>query len=336
MNEAFSTPHRLPEDAEIESLRPERLKDFIGQENLKENLQIAMQAAKQRKEALDHVLFYGPPGVGKTTLAYILARELHVNILATSGPAIERAGDLAAVLSNLQPRDVLFVDEIHRLPRVVEETLYPAMEDYHIHIVIGKGPGAQTVKLQIAPFTLIGATTRMGLISSPLRDRFGMVHHLDLYDDEALETILVRNAKKLKIAYRGAGLRVIARRARGTPRIANRLLRRARDYAQTRGDGVIAEATADSALRMLEIDDLGLDRRDLHLIRTIIDKFGGGPVGLETLAAAMQEEKDALEEVYEPYLMRLGLIKRTPRGRVATERAYKHLGLDRPDQQTLF
>ncbi len=286
-----------------------------------------MAAARKRDEALDHILLYGPPGLGKTTLAYIIAAEMGVSIKITSGPAIERTGDLAAILTNLRAQDILFIDEIHRLSRVVEEVLYPAMEDYALDIMIGKGPGAKSLRLKLPPFTLIGATTRYAMLSSPLRDRFGVVQRLDFYDQDAIQNILQRSASILKIKAEDLGLKEIACRARGTPRVANRLLKRVRDYAEVKASGVITLAVAEEALSKLEVDAIGLDEVDHKILHTIIDKFGGGPVGLETIAASISEESDTVMDVYEPYLLQLGFLDRTPRGRIATERAYQHLGI---------
>ncbi|MBI5047338.1 MAG: Holliday junction branch migration DNA helicase RuvB [Deltaproteobacteria bacterium] len=307
-------------------LRPKFLKDYIGQSAAKENLKIFIDAAKGRGEALDHVLFYGPPGLGKTTLAYIISNELNVHIKTTSGPVIERAGDLAAILTNLEEHDVLFIDEIHRLSSVVEEILYPAMEDYHIDIIIGQGPSARSVKLDIPKFTLIGATTRAGLLTSPLRDRFGIISRLDFYSSDELKTIITRSAGILNIKIDASGAEEIARRSRGTPRIANRLLKRVRDFAQVKADGIITKNVADESLKMLEIDKKGFDKMDRQILLSIIDKYSGGPVGIESLAATLHEEKDALEDVYEPYLIQEGFIQRTSRGRIATQLAYEHLG----------
>lgn len=312
------------------SLRPKRLADYVGQEKVKGNLSIGITAAKQRGEALDHVLLYGPPGLGKTTLAYIIALEMGVNIRTTSGPAIERAGDLAALLTNLHKEDVLFIDEIHRLSRTVEEVLYPAMEDFAIDLIIGKGPGAKSLRLALPPFTLIGATTRYALLSPPLRDRFGAVYRLDFYDQQSIEAILRRSARILKVEVEEGGIREIARRARGTPRVANRLLKRLRDYAQVKANGIVTEAVSRDALLKLEVDHLGLDDVDHKVLRTIVEKFDGGPVGLETIAASISEEADTIMDVYEPYLLQLGFLERTPRGRMATRLAYEHLGLPYP------
>jgi Holliday junction DNA helicase RuvB len=324
-----------PEDMPMEtSLRPRRLADYIGQDKVKENVKIAITAAQGRGEPLDHVLLYGPPGLGKTTLAYILAAEMGVSIRVTSGPAIERAGELAAILTNLKSHDVLFIDEIHRLSRAVEEILYPAMEDFALDLIIGKGPGARSLRLTLPPFTLIGATTRYALLSPPLRDRFGAVYRLDFYDQAALETILKRSASILQVQADAAGLSEIARRARGTPRVANRLLKQVRDYAQVKADGVISQAVAIEALARLEVDHLGLDEVDHKVMRAIIEKFGGGPVGLDTIAAAISEESDTIMDVYEPYLLQLGFLERTPRGRLATRLAYEHLGLPYEKGQT--
>ena len=308
------------------SLRPRILTEYVGQSKVKENLKVFISAARGRGESLDHVLFYGPPGLGKTTLAHIIAAEMGVNIKSTSGPVIEKPGDLAAVLTNLEPGDVLFIDEIHRLSPVVEEILYPAMEDYQLDIMIGQGPSARTIKLDIPRFTLVGATTRAGLLSSPLRDRFGVLNRLEFYTQEELTTIVTRSAGILDVAINGQGAGEIARRSRGTPRIANRLLRRVRDFAQVDGDGSISKKMADQALVRLEVDEQGFDQMDRLLLETIIDKFGGGPVGLDTLAAAIGEEKDTIEDVIEPFLLQQGFLNRTPRGRLATHLAYSHLG----------
>jgi Holliday junction DNA helicase RuvB len=309
------------------SLRPQRLADYPGQDRVKENLEILIAAAKQRGEALDHILLYGPPGLGKTTLAFIIAREMEVNIKTTSGPAIERPGDLAAILTNLRKGDILFIDEVHRLSRVVEEVLYPAMEDFALDIVIGKGPSARSIRLSLPRFTIIGATTRVAMLSWPLRDRFGVVYRLDYYDLPTMEQIVRRAARILQIHIDEGGVRQIAQRARGTPRIANRLLKRVRDYAQVRAAGAITEEVAKEALALLEVDEIGLDQVDRKVLLTIIKKFDGGPVGLDTIAAATGEEADTIMDVYEPYLLQLGFLDRTPRGRVATRRAYEHLGI---------
>jgi len=308
------------------TLRPASLADYVGQESVKANLQIAIDAAKGRGEGLDHLLLYGPPGLGKTSLAYIIAREMGVNIRTTAGPAIERQGDLVGLLSDLGARDVLFIDEIHRLSRVVEEVLYPAMEDYHVDIITGQGVSARSMRFQLNRFTLIGATTRAGLLSSPLRDRFGASFRLDFYTAEELATIVRRSARILNVKIDESGAEEIARRARGTPRVANRLLRRVRDFAQVRAQGTISKVVADQALQMLEVDHLGFDKMDRAILLTIIDKFSGGPVGLETLAAAVGEEGDTIEDVYEPYLIKEGYLNRTPRGRIATPLALSHLG----------
>jgi len=320
------------------SLRPRRLADFIGQNKVKENLKILIAAAKARGEALDHVLIYGPPGLGKTTLAGVIAHEMEVNIKRTSGPAIERAGDLAAILTNLHAGDILFIDEVHRLSRVVEEVLYPAMEDFALDIVIGKGPSARSIRLRLPHFTFIGSTTRIALMTPPLRDRFGAIYRLNFYDQEAMEAIIKRSARILQVEIDEGGVREIARRARGTPRVANRLLKRVRDYTQVRAQGIITKEVAKAALSMLEVDELGLDDIDRRVLRTIIEKFDGGPVGLDTIAAAISEEADTIMDVYEPYLLQLGFIDRTPRGRMATRHAYEHLGIPYKGEQqpTLF
>jgi len=319
-------------------LRPRHLDEFTGQNKTKDNLKIAIAAAKGREESLDHVLFYGPPGLGKTCLARIIAVEVGANIRTTSGPAIERTGDLAAILTNLKSHDILFIDEIHRLNRTVEEILYPALEDFALDIIIGKGPGAKSLRLNLPSFTLIGATTRYALLSPPLRDRFGSVYRLDFYDTESLETIIKRSAAILQVQAVDEGLREIARRARGTPRVANRLLKRVRDYAQVMADGIITEEVARAALSKLEIDSIGLDEVDHKVLHTIIEKFNGGPVGLDTIAASISEESDTVTDVYEPYLLQLGFLERTPRGRLATRLAYEHLGLpyDKSNQQKLL
>jgi Holliday junction DNA helicase RuvB len=320
------------------SLRPTALEDYVGQEQVKENLRIVIEAARHRGDTIDHILFCGPPGLGKTTLAHIIALEMGVNFKSTSGPVLERPGDLAALLTNLRQGDIFFIDEIHRLPHVIEETLYPAMEDFQLDIIIGQGPSARTIKLPIPRFTLVGATTRAGLLTSPLRDRFGVVVRLDFYTQTELQTIVERSAHLLRIGIDEAGTAEIARRSRGTPRIANRLLKRVRDYAQVRADGFITQEVASRALHLLDVDDFGLDKMDRQLLLTIIDKFSGGPVGLETLAASINEERETIEDVYEPFLLQSGYLNRTPRGRTATPLAYKHLQrLQQMDaQQHLF
>lgn len=316
------------------SIRPHYLTEFIGQEDVKKRLSIFIQATKKRGEPLDHVLLYGPPGLGKTTLANILAYELGVGIQATSGPVMERPGDLAAILTNLNDKDVLFIDEIHRMNYIVEEVLYPAMEDFKLDLVIGQGPSAKTVKLDLPHFTLVGATTRAGLLTSPLRDRFGVVSRLDYYNADDLTTIIKRSAKLFKIPIANDGAGEIARRARGTPRIANRLLRRVRDYAQVKGDGTIDAESAQDALKLLDVDKKGFDQMDRKILLTIIDKFGGGPVGIETLSTAISEEKDTIEDVYEPYLIQTGYLNRTSRGRMATPAAYRHFGRNLKEEST--
>ncbi|HHY92424.1 MAG TPA: Holliday junction branch migration DNA helicase RuvB [Firmicutes bacterium] len=336
MKERVVAGEALPGDTELEAtLRPQRLADFIGQERAKANLEVFIKAALLRGETLDHVLLYGPPGLGKTTLARIIARELGVGIHITSGPAIERPGDLAAVLTGLAKGDVLFIDEIHRLSRTVEEILYPAMEDFALDIVVGKGPSARSLRLELAHFTLVGATTRIGLLTSPLRDRFGVVARLEYYDVEALTSIIRRTASILGVRINLDAAREVARRSRGTPRVANRLLKRVRDFAQIKGETVLGEDTAKEALARLEVDPLGLDRVDRELLNALISNFGGGPVGLDTLAATLSEDAGTIEEVYEPYLLQQGLLQRTPRGRVATRRAYTHLGLPVPGTEQL-
>ena len=316
------------EDKKIEkTLRPQCLDDYIGQEKAKSTLKIYIEAAKQRHDSLDHVLFYGPPGLGKTTLAGIIANEMGVNMKVTSGPAIEKPGEMAAILNNLQEGDLLFVDEIHRLNRQVEEVLYPAMEDFAIDIMIGKGSTARSVRLDLPHFTLVGATTRAGLLTAPLRDRFGMIHHMEFYTEDELKLIIKQSAKVLNVKIEDAGATELARRSRGTPRLANRILKRVRDFAQVKYNGVITEVVALTALDLMDVDTLGLDRVDRNILVTIIEKFGGGPVGLDTLAASIGEDAGTIEDVYEPYLLMKGLIDRTPRGRVATQIAYTHLGL---------
>lgn len=332
--ERMIDPEARPDDRIDQALRPRSLKELIGQDQVKENLGILIEAARKRAEPLDHVLFYGPPGLGKTTLAHVLANEMGVNIKITAGPAVERAGDLAAILTNLRAGDILFIDEIHRLGRAIEEVLYPAMEDYALDIIIGKGPAARSIRLKLPRFTVIGATTRLALVSAPLRARFGAVYRLDYYDIKAMTEIVHRAARKLAVHADSAGIEEIARRARGTPRVALRLLRRVRDFAQVRADGVITLQTAFEALNLLNVDPLGLDEVDRRVLRTIIQKYNGGPVGLNTIGASIGEEPDTIMDVVEPYLLQLGFIDRTPQGRVATRAAYEHLNLAPPiDQQ---
>ena len=331
-NRRILTTGLREEDRELEpKLRPATLESYLGQESVKENMRVFIKAAKQRKEALDHVLLYGPPGLGKTTLSNIIANEMDVNIKTTSGPAIERPGDMAAVLNSLNEGDILFIDEIHRLNRMIEEILYPAMEDFVIDIMIGKGPGARSVRLDLPRFTLIGATTRIGLLTAPLRDRFGVVQRLEPYSVENLKIILKRSAAVLQVEMEEGGAEEIARRSRGTPRLANRMLKRVRDFAQVRYDGVITEEVARFALDLLDIDKVGLDQTDRKMLLTMIEKFGGGPVGLDTLAASINEESETIEDVYEPYLLQLGYIQRTPRGRVVTRLGYAHFGMTPPE-----
>jgi Holliday junction DNA helicase RuvB len=331
MTERLVTAARADEDAQYEAgLRPRKLAEYIGQPHIRENLEVAIAAAKQRGEPLDHVLLHGPPGLGKTTLAYVIANELGVSVRATSGPAIEIPGDLVGIVTGLQEREVLFIDEIHRMSPAIEETLYPALEDYEVDIMIGQGPSARSQKVPVKPFTLIGATTRTGLLTSPLRSRFGITHRLEFYTTAELEVIVRRSAAILGVPIDDAAASEIGRRARGTPRIANRLLRRVRDYAQVRADGRITLDVAHAGLQLLEVDEYGFDEIDRKLLRTIIDKFGGGPVGLNTIAAAISEEKDAIEDIYEPFLIQIGFLDRTPRGRVATPRAYGYFGLPEP------
>ena len=332
MKKRIMTAEMAVEDSKIEtSLRPLSLNEYIGQEKAKEHLRIYIDAAKARGEALDHVLFYGPPGLGKTTLAGIIANEMGVNMKVTSGPAIEKPGEMAAILNNLQEGDVLFIDEIHRLNRQVEEVLYPAMEDFAIDIMIGKGAAARSIRLDLPHFTLVGATTRAGLLTAPLRDRFGVVHHLEFYTPEELQTIIVRSANVLNVEIDSKGAYAMARRSRGTPRLANRLLKRVRDFAQVKYDGVITEEVANFALDLLDVDKYGLEQLDRTILLTIIEKFAGGPVGLDTLSAAIGEDSGTLEDVYEPYLIKNGFLNRTPKGRVATDFAYRHLGIPKED-----
>ncbi|HEV2580186.1 MAG TPA: Holliday junction branch migration DNA helicase RuvB [Ktedonobacteraceae bacterium] len=331
MTERLVSPKVTEEEQVIEgSLRPRRLGEYIGQEKIKDNLSILLEAARRRKESVDHVLLYGPPGLGKTTLCNIIAVEMGVNLRTTSGPAIEHAGDLASILTSLQQGEVLFIDEIHRLARAVEERLYSAMEDFAIDVVIGKGPGARSIRLSLPPFTVVGATTRVGSLTAPLRDRFGAIYRMEYYDPAALKQILTRSARILNVPAEEDGIEEISSRARGTPRIVNRLLKRVRDYAQVRANGIITLDVARAALNALEIDQIGLDQTDRNLLLTIIQKFDGGPVGLDTLAASTSEDSETIEDVYEPYLLQLGFIARTPRGRITTRLAYKHLGLDAP------
>ncbi len=339
MTERIVSPKNKAEEVGLDvSLRPQTLDEYIGQDRVKENLRILLEAAKGRGEALDHVLIYGPPGLGKTTLAHVVANEMGVGIKVTAGPAIERAGDLAAILTNLHKGDVLFIDEVHRLGRVVEEVLYPAMEDFALDIIIGKGPGARNIRLKLPHFTIVGATTRLALMTAPLRARFGAVYRLDFYDEAAMQAIVHRSAAILGVSADEQGVAEIARRARGTPRVANRLLKRVRDFAEVRADGVITQEVARDALALLEVDPLGLDDIDRRVLQTIIEKFDGGPVGLDTIGAALSEEPDTIMDVVEPYLLQLGFLDRTPRGRVATRRAYEHLGIayEEPAQPSLF
>lgn len=342
MEERVIDPEPNPDEIPAEiSLRPRNLDEYVGQEDIKRNLKVFIEAARARSDALDHVLFHGSPGLGKTSLAHIISHELEVDIKSTSGPVIEKPGDLAAILTSLQPRDVLFIDEIHRLNHVVEEILYPAMEDYQLDIIIGQGPSARTMKIPIPPFTLVGATTRAGLLTPPLRDRFGVILRVEFYEPGELQQIVLRSARLLEIPIRDTGALEIAKRSRGTPRVANRLLRRVRDFAEVQADGVIREDVARHALNMLEVDEHGLDKMDRHIMLTIIEKFDGGPIGLNSLSAAVSEEKDTIEDVYEPFLIQRGFIKRTPQGRIATKLAYRHFGIPisgtcGPIQKNLF
>lgn len=336
IDERIITSELQPEEIPAETnLRPTCFDEYIGQDEAKRNLKVYIEAAKTRSDALDHVLFHGSPGLGKTSLANVLANELGVNIVSTSGPVIERQGDLAAILTSLQPRDVLFIDEVHRLNHVVEEVLYPAMEDFQLDIIIGQGPSARTMKIPLQPFTLVGATTRTGLLTPPLRERFGVIQRVEFYSPEELKKIITRSASILEIPIELEGALEIAGRSRGTPRVANRILRRVRDFAQVEGDGVITKKVAIHALKMLDVDELGLDKMDRNIILTIINNYDGGPIGLDTLAAAVCEEKDTIEDVYEPFLIQQGFIKRTPRGRVATRPAYKHFKIEFRDKDEL-
>ncbi len=332
MEERMVSPSQKQEDEDY-SLRPQNLRQYIGQQKIKENLKVFIEAAKGRGESLDHVLLSGPPGLGKTTLANIIANEMRVDIKTTSGPAIEKPGDLAAILTKLQPNDVLFVDEIHRLNRVIEETLYPAMEDFALDIVIGNGPNARSVRLDLPDFTLIGATTKAGSLTSPLRDRFGVINRLQFYTNDELATIVKRAARVLEVGIQEAGAYEIARRSRGTPRVANRFLKRVRDFAQVKGEGIITEEIAKQSLAKLEVDQLGLDRIDRKILKTIIENFSGGPVGLSTIAAAINEEQDTISDVYEPYLLQIGYLDRTSQGRKVTKNAYQHLGIEVPNSE---
>lgn len=335
MDERLLTAAKADEDAQYEAgLRPRVLDEYIGQDRVRENLQVSIAAARQRGEALDHVLLYGPPGLGKTTLAYVIGNELGAAVRATSGPVLEKPGDLAAILTNLAEREVLFIDEIHRMSPTIEEILYPALEDYELDIMIGQGPSARSVKVPLQKFTLIGATTRAGLLTSPLRSRFGIVHRLEFYEASDMDEIVRRSARILGVPIASEAASELSRRSRGTPRIANRLLRRVRDFAQVRADGTITLDVALAALKLLEVDEFGFDEVDRKLLRTIIDKFGGGPVGVNSLAAAISEERDAIEDMYEPYLIQIGFLDRTPRGRIATPRAYEYFGLTAPGRDS--
>ena len=335
MDDRFVTASKADDDAQYEAgLRPRILDDYIGQDRVRENLQVSIAAARQRSEALDHVLLYGPPGLGKTTLAYVIGNELGAPVRATSGPVLEKPGDLAAILTNLAEREVLFIDEIHRMSPAIEEILYPALEDYELDIMIGQGPSARSVKVPLQKFTLIGATTRAGLLTSPLRARFGIVHRLEFYAPDDMNEIVRRSARILGVPMADEAAAEVSRRSRGTPRIANRLLRRVRDFAEVRADGTITLDVARAALKLLEVDEFGFDEVDRTLLRTIIEKFGGGPVGVNSLAAAISEERDAIEDIYEPYLIQIGFLDRTPRGRVATARAYEYFGLTAPGRDS--
>jgi Holliday junction DNA helicase RuvB len=334
MDERLVSAGRMDEDLSLDtSLRPRSFAEYIGQDNVKTQLKIAVQAARERAEAMDHALLYGPPGLGKTTMAHVIANELGVSIRSTAGPLVEKSGDLVALLTNLEERDVLFIDEIHRLHPSIEEVLYPAMEDFKLDIIIGQGPSAKSVKIPVAQFTLVGATTRAGLLTSPMRARFGIVHRLDFYEEQDLSAVIARSASLLGVPVEEPAVRALAVRSRGTPRISNRLLRRVRDYAQVKGDGTVTESAALDALKLLGVDEHGFDEMDRKILTAIVEKFGGGPVGLGTIAAVISEEPDTIEDVYEPFLLQIGFIERTPRGRVATDRAYRHLGLHPTDRQ---